>query len=150
MSSTGLEVFDKTVQETNLWLKRSMELMETEDRHTAYMAIRAVLHALRDRIGPENSVHLAQQLPMLLRGLFYEGWRMSGTPTKERHKDEFLSHVSAGFPPNLDLDADKATKAVFRVMWEKVDPGEVSKVIRMLPKTLGELWPVTLEEAVEV
>ena len=69
MSTTGLPVFDTTVQETNLWLKAIMEGLHTDDRHLAYVALRATLHALRDRIGPENAVHLAAQLPMLVRGL---------------------------------------------------------------------------------
>ena len=84
MSTTGLPVFDTTVQETNLWLKAIMEALHTDDRHLAYLALRATLHALRDRLGPENAVHLAAQLPMLLRGLYYEGWRLAASQTKER------------------------------------------------------------------
>ncbi len=75
--TTGLAVFDTTVQETNLWLKGIMEGLHTDDRHLAYLALRATLHALRDRLGPENAVHLAAQLPMLVRGLYYEGWRLA-------------------------------------------------------------------------
>ena len=71
--SAGLDTFDKTVQESNLWLKDVMERLDTRDRHHAYSALRAVLHALRDRIGPESAAHLGAQLPMLLRGLFYAG-----------------------------------------------------------------------------
>ena len=29
-------------------------------------------------------MHLGAQLPMLLRGLYYEGWHMAGKPTKDR------------------------------------------------------------------
>ena len=146
MSSTGLDVFDKTVQETNLWLKRVMDLLETDDRHAAYSALKAVLHALRDRVGPENAVHLAAQLPMLLRGLFYESWRMAGTPTKERHKEAFVDRVRASFPPGLEVDAERATRAVFSVVWEEIDPGEVSKIMRLFPREMRDLWPVTLAE----
>ena len=39
--STGLAVFDTTVQETSLWLKQLMEQMRTEDRQAAYLALRA-------------------------------------------------------------------------------------------------------------
>ncbi len=88
--STGLDTFDKTVQESNLWLKDVMERLNTNDRHHAYSTLRAVLHALRDRIGPESAAHLGAQLPMLLRGLFYEGWDPTGKPTKERHEAAFL------------------------------------------------------------
>ena len=144
MSSTGLEVFDKTIQETSIWLKRIMEQMETDDRHVAYTALKAVGHALRDRIGPENAAHLGAQLPMLVRGVFFEGWHISGTPTKERHKKQFLDHVRADLPETVN--AEQATKAVFGVIWEKVDPGEVSKVIRMFPSTMRELWPISLDE----
>ncbi|MGC1347291.1 MAG: DUF2267 domain-containing protein, partial [Methyloceanibacter sp.] len=56
--TTGLDVFDTTVQETNLWLKDVMERIGTYDRHSAYSTLRAVLHAVRDRIGPENAAHL--------------------------------------------------------------------------------------------
>jgi uncharacterized protein (DUF2267 family) len=44
MSATGLEVFDETLQKTNIWLKEIMEVLGL-DRHRAYQALRAVLHA---------------------------------------------------------------------------------------------------------
>jgi len=92
--TTGLDVFDTTLKETNLWLKELMERLGTYDRHHAYSTLRAVLHALRDRIGPENAAHLSAQLPMLVRGIFYEGWDPTGKPTKERHEVEFIAHVA--------------------------------------------------------
>ena len=141
MSATGVDVLDRTVQETNVWLKAIMSRLETDDRHLACTALRATLHALRDRIRPENAVHLGAQLPTLIRGLYYEGWHMAGTPTKERHKAQFLEHVSWTFDRRTDIDPERAARAVFEVVWEKVDPGEVAKVIKLLPRELRELWP---------
>jgi uncharacterized protein (DUF2267 family) len=140
VSTTGLPVFDTTVQETNLWLKAVMEGLHTDDRHLAYLALRATLHALRDRVGPENAVHLAAQLPMLLRGLYYEGWRLAASQTKERTRSDFLEHVRSELPRGSALDPNVAARAVFGVMWEKLDLGEVGKVIDLLPEELKELW----------
>jgi uncharacterized protein (DUF2267 family) len=39
--TTGLDVFDSTVQSTNLWLKDIMERIKTDDRHLAYQVLRA-------------------------------------------------------------------------------------------------------------
>lgn len=94
MSATGLEVFDRTLHKTHAWLKAIMEELGTEDRHKAYLALRAVLHALRDRLTVEEVAQLAAQLPMLVRGLYYEGWDPTGKPLKERHKEAFLAHVA--------------------------------------------------------
>ena len=99
------------------------------------------MHALRDRIPPENAVHLGAQLPMLLRGLYYEGWHMAGTPTKERHKEQFLEHVRWTFAGREDIDPEKVARAVFAVLWEKIDPGEVEKLIKLFPEELRDLWP---------
>jgi uncharacterized protein (DUF2267 family) len=140
MSTTGLPVFDTTVQETNLWLKAIMEGLHTDDRHLAYVALRATLHALRDRLGPENAVHLAAQLPMLVRGLYYEGWRLAASQTKERTQADFLDHVRRELPRGSGIDPNVAARAVFGVMWEKLDLGEVGKVIDLLPGELKELW----------
>jgi uncharacterized protein (DUF2267 family) len=138
--TTGLAVFDTTVQETNLWLKGIMEGLHTEDRHLAYLALRATLHALRDRLGPEYAVHLAAQLPMLVRGLYYEGWRLAGAQTKERTRADFLEHIRGELPRGSAIDPNLAARAVFGVMWAKLDVGEVGKVIDFLPPEIKELW----------
>ncbi len=140
MSTTGLPVFDTTVQETNLWLKALMERLHTDDRHLAYLALRGALHALRDRLPPENAVHLAAQLPMLVRGLYFEGWRMAGTPTHERSRADFLDHLRSELPRGVAIDPNLAARSVFAVMWEKLDLGEVGKVIERLPPDLQQLW----------
>ena len=139
--TTGLDVFDTTVEETNLWLKDLMTHLGTDDSHRAYTALRATLHAVRDRIAPLNAVHLAAQLPMLLRGLYYEGWRMESSRTRERHKQAFLDHVNAESANTLGEDCEPAVRAVFEVMWDKIDPGEIAKLIELFPAELRDLWP---------
>ena len=90
MSTSGVAALDHSVQETNVWLRAVAEQLHFEDRQRAYNALRAVLHALRDRLPPEVAVHLGAQLPMLVRGLYYEGWHMAGKPTKERSVEDRL------------------------------------------------------------
>jgi uncharacterized protein (DUF2267 family) len=141
MSTTGLAVFDKTLQETNAWLKVVMQELETEDRESAYAALKAALHALRDRIGPENCTHLGAQLPLLVRGAYYEGWHMAGTPTKERHVEGFIEHVRRQLPKASTTDPEQAARATFVVLRQRLDPGEFNKLVKMLPPELRQLWP---------
>jgi uncharacterized protein (DUF2267 family) len=49
-----------------------MKRLGTEDRGLAYRVLSRTPRAVRDRIGPENAVHLGAQLPMLVRGFYYE------------------------------------------------------------------------------
>jgi uncharacterized protein (DUF2267 family) len=140
MSHTGLPVFDRTIQESNIWLKSLMERLGTDDRAYAYTVLKATLHALRDRIGPENAVHSAAQLPMLIRGLYFEGWRLGAAQTRERHVSEFLEHVMGELPTGLCDDPEDTVRAVFEVLWERIDQGEVVKLVKALPPELRELW----------
>jgi uncharacterized protein (DUF2267 family) len=141
MSRTGLEVFDKTLQATNHWLKLMMIELGTNDRRLAFNALRGALHAVRDRIGPDNAVHLGAQMPMLLRGAYYEGWRPARTPTRERHLDEVLDHVASELPYQDDVDPEDAARAGFAVMAQCLDPGEMDKLLRILPYEARYLWP---------
>jgi uncharacterized protein (DUF2267 family) len=52
MSATGVTTLDHTVQETIVWLKAVEEELQLDNRQQAYNALRAVLHALRDRLPP--------------------------------------------------------------------------------------------------
>jgi uncharacterized protein (DUF2267 family) len=145
--STGLDTFDKTVQESNLWLKAVMERLDTNDRHHAYSTLRAVLHALRDRIGPESAAHLGAQLPMLLRGLFYEGWDPTGKPTKERHEAAFLAHIAKELPRAEPGEVEEGVAAVLDVLSKHIDRGAAVKLAGMFPKELRQFWPAFIQEA---
>jgi uncharacterized protein (DUF2267 family) len=145
--STGLDTFDKTVQESNLWLKDVMERLNTRDRHHAYSSLRAVLHALRDRIGPESAAHLGAQLPMLLRGLFYEGWDPTGKPTKERHAAAFLAHIAKELPRAEAGEVEEGVTAVLDVLSKHIDRASAVKLAGMFPKELRKFWPSFIQEA---
>lgn len=139
--TTGLAVFDTTVQETNEWLKAVEALLTPCDRQDAYAATRAVLHGLRDRLPMEAVLGLSAQLPMLLRGVFLEGWRPADGPSGIRDPQAFADSVAAGLPPNFPREATAATKAVFTVVTSRIDPGEARKVTQYLPAPLRALWP---------
>jgi uncharacterized protein (DUF2267 family) len=145
--STGLDTFDKTVQESNLWLKAVMERLDTADRHHAYSALRAVLHALRDRVGAESAAHLGAQLPMLLRGLFYEGWDPTGKPTKERHKAAFLAHIAGELPRAQSDEVEQGTYAVLDVLSKHIDRATAVKLAQMFPLELRKFWPAFVQDA---
>ena len=145
--TTGLDVFDTTLKETNLWLKELMERLGTYDRHHAYSTLRAVLHALPDRIGPEN----AAERPAADAGPRHllEGWDPTGKPTKERHEAAFIAHVGRELPRANDAEVEDAICAVFGLLAQKLDFGEAIKVAGVLPKELRELWPVSIQEAAQ-
>jgi uncharacterized protein (DUF2267 family) len=142
MTATGLAVFDTTLHETNHWLHAMEKHLHQENRQTAYLGLRATLHALRDRLPPESAVHLSAQLPMLLRGLYFEGWKMASTPTKDRQTEDFVEHVRAYLPDNMNIDPHLAMKASLAVLAEHIDPGEVAKIARQLPLPLKPLLSV--------
>lgn len=135
-------MLDHTVQQTNLWLKRLMAEHHFKTRHDAYSALRAVLHALRDRLTPEQAVHFGAQLPLLVRGIYYEGWHLAGKPTDEKQVDEFLERVAAQPPLQFPRDALGTAQAVFDFVFDELDPGEAAKIINSLPVPLRSLWPI--------
>jgi uncharacterized protein (DUF2267 family) len=140
MSATGLEVFDRTLQATNIWLDDVMRAADWRDRHKAYRAVRIVLHALRDRLPVDEAAHLSAQLPMLLRGVFFEGWHPASTPVPVRSKDEFLSSLASAFSRDDFADPERIAEIVFGVLSRHVSDGEIDKVRSILPKEIRELW----------
>lgn len=142
MSTTGLEVFDTTLQKTHAWLNEVMsELAWEGERHRAYLGLRTVLHALRDHLMIEEAVHLGAQLPMLIRGFYYEGWTLSNKPVKERHKEAFLAYIKQAFKNDDTINPEEVVRAVFRVLSRRVTAGEIADVKHLLPVALRELWP---------
>jgi uncharacterized protein (DUF2267 family) len=123
---------DRTVQKTNVWLADVAKRLGVDDSHVAYLVLRAVLHALRDRLDVESSAHLAAQLPMLVRGLYYEGFDPTAKPDRMSY-DEFLLRVEGDALLKGTSEAEDAARAVFAVLWQHLGDGTMGKVASVLP-----------------
>lgn len=140
MSATGLKVFDTTIQTTNIWLDDIMEELGWDDRHRALHALRAVLHTLRDHLVVDEVAQLSAQLPLLVRGIFFEGWHPAHKPVRERTRDEFVAHVSESFA--LDWSGTHPrdiTMSVLAVLEKHVSGGESLSLKFVLPAGIREL-----------
>ncbi|MGE5304921.1 MAG: DUF2267 domain-containing protein [Alphaproteobacteria bacterium] len=136
------DVFEGTIQKSHIWLNDLMSELNWNDRpHRGYLALRAVLHALRDRLTVEEAVQLGAQLPMLIRGLYYEGWTLKGKPHKERHEKDFLDHVTKAFKGAAVIDPREVVRGVFSVLVRHTSAGEIEDVKNAMPKPLRDLWP---------
>lgn len=144
MSQAGLETFERTLHETNIWLKEVGEACGGGDRQRSYRVLKGVLQALRDRLTIEEAVQFGAQLPMLMRGFYYEGWRASETPLKIRTKEEFLARVQRNLHDMLNeidgVDIETVTRALFTVVNGHVSGGEIADVRQQLPEDVRSLW----------
>jgi uncharacterized protein (DUF2267 family) len=140
---TRITAFDKSEQKTMDWINRISAIMGSTDAQRSYKILRAVLHATRDRLLPDEAVQLGAQLPMLVRGFYYEGWHPSDKPRKYRHKAEFLEQVQREEPTLDSTQLEQAVTAVFETLEAAMPGGELEQVRHALPAELRELWPVS-------
>lgn len=134
-------MFDSTVHEMNSWLKEISTEMEHPDRQIAYHALRGVLFALRDRLTVEEAVDLASQMPALVRGVYFEGYKPAGKPLRYRDRDVFLNRVAEELEKAGGANPETAARAVFAVLSQHISGGEIDDVIQMLPEDVRDLWP---------
>jgi uncharacterized protein (DUF2267 family) len=134
MGEPGLEVLDSTLQKTHLWLKDIAEAAHT-DKPTAYKALRVVLQAIRDRLPVDEAAHFSAELPLLVRGIYFEGWHPAATPVKFSRK-ELFDTVQATIVAPEPIDSQRMVGAVFETLKKHLSPGEIEHLKKVLPKDL--------------
>lgn len=135
MATQGLPILDQSVHATNAWLGDIME-HTGPDRQRAYHALRAVLQTLRDRLTVEEATDLGAQLPIFVRGVFYEGWKPVKTPERLRSRAEFIEKVQERLSGIGPMNPEDATRAVFATLKQRCDMGEIEDVGAQLPEDL--------------
>ena len=133
-----MNLFSKVNQQATGWVKDMMTELPTRDPEKAIHALRAGLHALRDRLTVEEVAQLSAQLPLLIRGMFFEGWHPAGKPLRLRHRAEFMALVREKYSPRLDAKPDGIVAALFRVLHRHVTAGEITDVVLSLPREIVE------------
>lgn len=148
MSATGLDVFDKTLQTTHIWLDEIMAITGP-DRHVAWHVLGAVLRTVRDRVPVPLAVHLGAELPILVRGIYYDQWRVAEQPEKYRSVDEFLRHIGDKLGAIRPVNRQDAARAVFNVLTRHIARGQIEKVRDALPEDIRDLWLLDLAPVIE-
>lgn len=138
MGNTGISRLDDSMQKTNDWLKEVAENLGTGDREKAYQALRAVLHVLRERLTVEEGADLVAQMPLVMKGIFYDGFRPGKGLEKIKTKEEFFQRVEEQSKGFNDIDGALASRAVFRVMEKKISEGEIVDIESILPQDLKD------------
>ena len=145
MSASGLEIFDKTLHATNKWLNEISEITGA-DRQLAWKILGTVLHKIRDRLPVELSAHLGSQLPLMIRGAYYDQYRPSAQPGDCRTAEQFADEVDEWLGDVRPVSPELAIVAVIRVLNNHVDPGQMAKVRQAFPKNLKHMWDSAAEQ----
>ena len=139
-SASGLDVFDNTLQTAHIWLNEIVDEIGP-DRQVAWHALTAVLRTIRDRVPIDLAAHLGAQLPMIVRGAYYDQFRPSADIERTRSLDEFLASVGEHLRGiGRPVGSRDAARAVFRVLSRHVSDGQIRKIIDAMPEQVRESW----------
>src|SRR5271170_5730915 len=139
MSATGLQVFDRTLQITNIWLNEISDVLGP-DRKMSWAVLGAVLRTLRDRLPTNVSAHLGAELPLLVRGAYYDHFQPARQPTDLKTTEQFLADVEEQLIGQKPVDLPGAAKAVFAVLSRHLPAAACEKVRQSLPADIRRLW----------
>jgi uncharacterized protein (DUF2267 family) len=142
MSTTGFASFDSTLEKTNHVLRDIEEHYgwTKEQRSRSYGALRSVLHTLRDRLTVQECADLSAQLPMLIRGIYYEAWNPSHVPVKLR-REEFLERVAAQLPYEVEGKVEELVQTTLQALRRHITEGEWADIKDSVPKDVAEVLP---------
>lgn len=137
--------YERYAQEAHKFVREvALELRDIDNIDQADRIMTSVLHTLRDLLTPEESLHFIAQLPMLLKGIYVNGWRLH-SKNRMRSVDEFIECLMLKNPKIAPQDfgndekAIERIKAIFRVLRNHIAIGEVKDIVSQLPPELTEL-----------
>jgi uncharacterized protein (DUF2267 family) len=141
MSAQGLEVINHTVNLTHEWINELAGRLDWSSKRSALRLLRATLHHVRDHLLVEELAQLSAQLPVLVRGFFFEGWVPKRTPIKERHGEDFIAFIDGEMDGCDEYRGHQDIRCVFELLNARLSSGEVNDIRASLPEDLRGLWP---------
>lgn len=140
LGSRWLLPLSSTLQVTRTWVRDTALALGTDDPRDAWHALHAVLATLRDQLPVAEVADLASELPIAVRGIYFDGW--SGRMVRAENRERFLAAVASRLGRDLEVDPEAAVRAVVHVLGERVSAGEMRHVLNVLPAELkGILQP---------
>ncbi|HEY4076521.1 MAG TPA: CBS domain-containing protein [Rhizomicrobium sp.] len=118
------------------------------DRNFAWKILSIVLHKLRDRLPLTLAAHLGGQLPLLVRGVYYDQFEPTKLPLTCDF-EAFVAEVDEWLADTRPVDPDDAVAAVFALLSRHIPAGQIIKVQDALPDDLTAFWKTAEDEEAE-
>ena len=143
--------FDKYIETANRIVNETAHgLGDDRDTDKAYKILKTVFHALRNILTVEESMELISQLPMVMKAVYVDGWKIHRKRRRVTHMGDFLDEVYAevngavyyGAPGNELRDfrdeefIERAVISVFSALRKNIPGGEIEEIKSVLPKEL--------------
>jgi uncharacterized protein (DUF2267 family) len=141
MSAQGLEVIDHSVHLTHEWINELAGRLDWTSKRSALRLFRATLHQVRDQLMPDELAQLSAQLPLLIRGMFFEGWVPKRTPAKTRSAADFIAAIEEQMSDTEEYRGPEDIRYVFDLLNARLSRGEIEDVRACLPEKVRGLWP---------
>jgi uncharacterized protein (DUF2267 family) len=139
MTTTHIRGLDDSVELTNIWLAGIGRELGSDDRHEAYRVLCSFLHTLRDRLSVEQAADLASQLPIVIRGAFFQHWQPNHHQSAYRNRSEFLGRFAGEAGITNESDAIFAAEAAMRVLRRHVSAAEMQDIRSLFPQDVRDL-----------
>ncbi len=141
MSNQGLETIDHTVHVTHDWINELADRLDWSSKRSALRLLRVTMHQIRDNLLIDEMAQFSAQLPLLIRGMFFEGWVPKRTPLKDRHLGDFCAPIESMFEHTLEYRGIEDITRVFVLLNNRLSRGEIEDVRANLPTAIREIWP---------
>jgi len=130
----------RAVVEADAWVDDLAQRLSWHDRGKAYAALIGALHGLRDALPRDEVVYLGAQLPPMLRGFYYEGWR-PGAHRAAQSLEALCARIHEAVDQDPGIDPEAVARAVLALLAVRLPASEIEDVIAATPKALHALWP---------
>lgn len=141
MSAQGLEAIDHTVHLTHEWINELAERLGWASKRSAMRLLRVVLHEVRDRLPVDELAQFSAQMPLLIRGMMFEGWVPKRTPNRERSAEVFSQEIARQVGTDTEYRGAEDIHCVFDLLNNRISRGEVEDIRACLPESLRAFWP---------
>ena len=121
-------------------------LGNADDRDRAARVLRAVFRTMRNHLSLEESSDLLAQLPMALKSVYVDGWKMTQPHRRVRTMKEFSGEVLKAYGQSAWRDfsnleeVEASVRAVIETMAYYVSANEMEQAFATLPKNMRDLF----------
>ncbi len=137
----ALSEFQLHLEESAVWVEALRSRLGWESVAKSHSALCAVLQVLRDHLPLEEAIQLGVQLPVLLRGEYFEGFHPRRDPLPLSDRGDFFMLVHEAIHRDPAIEPEMLARTVLSLVADRLPAAQRAQIEAASPAPLHGLWP---------